>query len=97
MKNLIIVFAVFLIAALGCKMTGTNSTNSESVSKNSNSNIGSNNSNSKEQTKVSDPTKGADSKEELLNAFKRKIVNCTDHFVARSYRCDMDLCARCAV
>lgn len=70
MKNFIIVFAVAFISALGCKMTSTNSTNSESVSKNSNSNIGSNNSNSKEQTKVSDPTKGADSKEELLNAFK---------------------------
>lgn len=72
MKNLIIVFAVFLIAALGCKMTGTNSTNSENVSKNSNSNIGSNNSNSKEQTsKVSDPANVSDSKEELLNAFKK--------------------------
>ena len=54
MKNLIIVFAVFLMSTLGCKMSDTNS------------NTGSNNSNSKEQ-----PSKISDSKEELLNAFKK--------------------------
>ena len=55
MKNLILVFTVFLLSVSGCKTSGTNSNN-----RNSNSNS------------AVQPSKNvSDSKEELLNAFKK--------------------------